>query len=85
MTDWARLRLYGNEKQKQILSPWPLAEPRPYREWLNQSQGKEEVENLRDAVKKCRPYGSEKWVAKTVAQFGLGNTMRNPGRPKKGS
>ncbi len=87
--DWpwssAHARLYGNEEQKRILSPWPMAEPRHYREWLNQSQGKEEVENIRDAVNKSRPYGSEKWVAKTVAQFGLENTMRNPGRPKKGS
>jgi hypothetical protein len=28
---------------------------------------------------------SEKWVSKAVAQFGLENTMRNRGRPKKGS
>jgi len=28
---------------------------------------------------------SEKWGSKAVAQFGLENTMRNRGRPKKGS
>jgi hypothetical protein len=28
---------------------------------------------------------SEKWVWKAVAQFGLGNAMRNRERPKKGS
>jgi len=87
--DWpwcsAHARLYGNEKQKKILSPWPAAEPRHYREWLNQSQGKEEIENIRYAIKKSRPYGSEKWVWKAVAKFGLENTMRNRGRPKKGS
>jgi putative transposase len=68
-----------------LLSPWPLAEPRHYREWLNQSPGKEEIENIRYAIKKSRPYGSEKWLAKAVAQFGLENTMRNRGRPKKSS
>jgi hypothetical protein len=26
---------------------------------------------------------SEKWVSKAVAQFGLENTVRNRGRPKK--
>ena len=81
----AHARLYGNEKQKKLLSPWPMAEPRPYREWLNQPQGKEEIEKIRDAIKKSRPYGSEKWVAKAVAKFGPENTMRNRGRPKKGS
>jgi hypothetical protein len=30
-------------------------------------------------------HGSEKWVSKAVAQFGLENTMRNRGHPKKGS
>jgi hypothetical protein len=36
-----------------------MAEPRPYLEWLNQSPGKEEIENFRYAIKKSRPYGSE--------------------------
>jgi hypothetical protein len=27
----------------------------------------------------------KKWVARTVAQFELQNTLRNPGRPKNGS
>jgi putative transposase len=40
-------RQYGNEKPKKMLSPWPMAEPQPYREWLNASQGQEEIENIR--------------------------------------
>ena len=87
--DWpwssARARLRGKAQQKKLLSPWPVAEPRPYREWLNQSPGKEEIENIRYAIKKSRPYGSEEWVAKAVGQFGLENTMRNRGRPRNGS
>jgi putative transposase len=87
--DWpscsAHARLRGNAKQKKLLSPSPLAEPRHYREWLNQSQGEEEIENIRYAIKKSRPYGSEEWVAKAVAQFGLENTTRNRGRPRNGS
>jgi putative transposase len=87
--DWpwssAHARWGGNEKRKQLLSPWPVPEPRHYREWLNQSQGREEIENIRYAIKKSRPYGSEKWISKAVAQFGLENTMRNRGRPRNGS
>jgi putative transposase len=51
----AHARLRGNAKQKKMLSSWPMAEPRHYREWLNQSQGKEEIENIRYAIKKSRP------------------------------
>jgi len=87
--DWpwssAHVRLYGTEEQKRMLSPWPVPEPRDYRKWLNHSQDREEVENLRDAIKRSRPYGSEKWMSRTVRQFGLENTTRARGRPKKGS
>jgi putative transposase len=81
----AYARRYGNEKQKKMLSPWPMAEPRHYLEWLNQAQGKEEIENIRYAIKKSRPYGSEKWMSRAVAKFGLESTLRERGRPKKGT
>jgi putative transposase len=87
--DWpwssAYARLYGNEKQKKMLSPWPLAEPRHYREWLNQPQGQKEIEDIRHAIQKGRPYGSEKWVSRSVAKFGLESTLRDRGRPPKHS
>ena len=81
----AHVRLHGTPKQKELLSPWPVAEPDPYRRWLNPSQGQEGIAKIREALKRSRPYGSEKWVARAVAQFGPENTMRNRGRPKKAS
>ena len=57
--------------QEPLSDRWPLAEPSRYLEWMNQSQGKEEIENIRYTIRKGRPYGSEEWVAKAVAQFGL--------------
>ena len=53
--------------------------------WLNHAQPKEEVEKIRYALKRSRPYGSEAWVSKAVARFGLENTLRNPCRPEKGT
>jgi len=78
-------RRYGNENRKKILSPWPVKEPDNYLQWLNRSQPKEEIENIRYAIKRNRPYGSERWVGKAVAAFGLENTLRNRGRPGKGT
>ena len=84
--DWpwssAHVRVYGTAAQKKILSAWPVREPADYVKWLNHSQPKEEIENIRYAIKRNRPYGSEKWVAKAVARFGLESTLRNPWRPK---
>ena len=86
--DWpwssVHVRRYGREEQKRLLSRWPVAEPKGYGEWLNRSQAKEEVEKIRHAIQRSRPYGSERWVLRTAAKFGLENTLRNPGRPKKG-
>jgi hypothetical protein len=36
-------RLYGNEKQKQLLSPWPVAAPKDYVPWLNHRQPRKEA------------------------------------------
>jgi putative transposase len=78
-------RLYGSEKQRQLLSPWPVAAPKNYVPWLNRPQPKEELAHIRHAIKRSRPYGSQPWVSKAAAQFGLENTLRNPWRPRKGS
>ena len=51
--------------------------------WINQSQPKEEIENIRYALKRNKPYGSEDWTTKMIRQFGLETTIRNPWRPKK--
>jgi len=87
--DWpwssVHARLYGSEKERKFLSPWPMAEPKDYLPWLKRSQPQEEIENIRYAIKRSRPYGSEPWIAKAVATFGLENTIRNPWRPNKGT
>jgi hypothetical protein len=50
---------------------------------LDRAQPEEDVEQIRHAIKRSRPYGSEGWVSKTVAQFGLEDTVRNPWPPGK--
>ena len=87
--DWpwssVHVRRYGHAQEKKLLSAWPVAEPPDYLKWLNHAQRKEEIEKIRQAIKRSRPYGSEKWVSQAVRQFGLESTARNRGRPNKGS
>jgi len=42
-------------------------------------------ENIRYAIKRSRPYGSEGWVGNAAAQFGLQTTLKKRGRPGKGT
>ncbi len=87
--DWrwssAHARMRGTIEAKNLLSNWPMPVPEEYLDWLNQSQPKEEIENIRYAVNRSKPYGSPQWVAKTVQQFGLEITTRDPWRPNKGT
>ncbi len=82
---WSSLavRSGGSEEQKKLLSPWPMKIPADYITWVNESQPKEEIENIKYAIKRNKPLGEERWISKIVKKFGLENTLRNPGRPSK--
>jgi putative transposase len=78
-------RPYGNARQKKLLRPWPVPEPQNCLQWVNASQPKEEVGNIRYAIQRSRPKGWKEWVSSPVAQFGFENTLRSRGRPGKGT
>lgn len=87
--DWKWSSLYRREKgsleQKKLLSEWPIDIPSNYNTLVNEVQPKTEVESLRYSVNKGKPYGSDSWVDSMVEKFDLKATLRNPGRPNKGS
>jgi len=73
----------GNHEQKKILSNWPVAIPDNYLISLNQIQIRSEEEVIEKSIFKNNPYGDDCWVAKNVKQFGLEQTLKKVGRPKK--
>lgn len=77
---------HGNAEQKRLLSPWPVPSGRRPAGWLklvNQAQTQEELEALRLATNRCRPFGSAKWCERMVRKHGLEATVRPRGRPRK--
>jgi putative transposase len=78
---WRRFR--GSFKQKELLSDLPMSIFDDYPAWINVAESIDEVEGVRKSVNKNAPYGSESWLEKTVIQFNLQMTLRNPGRPPK--
>jgi len=62
---------------------WPTPEPSDYVLWLNRSQGREEVEKIRYAIQRSRPYGSDQWVSNAIGKFGLKNNDAEPRARKK--
>ena len=84
---WSSLwrREYGTDKQKELLSPWPIAIPNDYLEQVNNFLTENELEHIRVSISKSRPYGNDNWINKIVQRFGLEITLRQQGRPRKGS
>lgn len=76
-------RVNGTPKQRRLLSELPVVLPKHYCTWINTPEQSEELEKLRNSTNKGAPYGTDGWVEKTVKQFKLSQTLRNPGRPKK--
>ena len=76
------LRKKGSKRYRDILSSWPVPATSTYTTWVNQPQPKEEVEVIRYAIKRSRPYGGEDWVHTTAKQLNLEATLNPRGRPK---
>jgi len=76
--------LIEGTQQRLELSNWPVSGGRP-RQWLrtvNTPLNEQELEALRTAIGRSRPYGNDAWRRRQVQRFGLHSVMRNPGRPK---
>lgn len=76
------LRKNGTKKQKGFLDPWPVPAGQQYASWVNQHQPKEEIEIIRYAIKRGRPYGSEEWIHPTAKALNLEPTLNPRGRPR---
>lgn len=78
---WSSLhkRQFGSPEQQKLLGTWPVESDGDYIKWVNEPQPKEEVEVIRYAIQRGRPYGGEVWVSRMVEKLGLETTMRQRG------
>lgn len=65
------------------LADWPLRIPRDWDESVNYIPDAAELAELRLAVNRGRPLGSNAWVQSTAARLGLESTLRRRGRPSQ--
>ena len=79
----AGIRVAGRRELRELLSPWP-AEPGP--DWsrrVDEPQTEAEVDALREAVRRSRPYGASPWTLKVAGKLHLGWTLYPRVRPEK--
>jgi putative transposase len=65
------------------LAAWPLERSRNWVAWVNRGLRDEQLQAMRTAVERGRPFGSADWVRQTAARLGLEFTLRGAGRPRK--
>ena len=65
-----------------FLSEWPVERPWDWVAWVNRPEKAEELDALRTSVQRGRPFGNERWVARTAKKLELTSTLRDRGRPR---
>jgi len=66
-----------------LLADWPVPRPDDWRARVNRAESVAELEALRAAAQRGRPFGSERWQEDAVRRFELGSTLRPRGRPAR--
>src|SRR5437660_362819 len=60
---WASLwrRINGDDHPRPFLSAWPLPQPAAWVAHVNEPQTEAEVDAVRQAVRRSRPFGTDAW------------------------
>jgi len=80
---WGSLWRREQEEGVTMLADWPLPRPDDWREAVNRAETAAELEALRAAARRGRPYGDAPWLEDIVRRFDLGSTLRPRGRPAR--
>jgi putative transposase len=80
---WGSLwrRECGTAEDRRLLATWPVSRPRSW--VVSAAQTQAELEAVRAAMYRGRPYGGDGWVGRTAVRLGLEGTLRPRGRPAK--
>jgi putative transposase len=82
---WSSLwrRLEGTEKQRTLLSEWPVQRRGDWTDFVNKPQTAAEEAALATAIARSRPYGQEGWERAMAKRLGAESSLRPRGRPRK--
>ncbi len=82
---WGSEAVRGVDAQelKSILADWPVTRPRDWSQHVNEPDAPREMEEIRQCIRRSRPYGEAGWTARTAERLKLGWTLRPRGRPAK--
>jgi len=65
------------------LMPWPVERPRDWLAAVNRPLANEHLQDIRQAVARGAPLGTDQWRVRMAGRLGLQPTLRPRGRPPK--
>jgi putative transposase len=82
---WSSLwvRESGSAEPNALLSAWPTPRPEDWLARVNAAITPREWNRLAISLTRGRPFGDDKWTARTVGKLGLEYTVRREGRPER--
>lgn len=82
---WGSLwtRRYGRPEMRELLVDGPVDRPRNWTALVNQPLTERELSRLKPSLERGRPFGDERWLARSVKTLDLQHTIRREGRPSK--
>jgi putative transposase len=80
---WSSLAGSDSPDGRKLLSALPVRRPANWARLVNEPLEESAAAQVREAIKRSRPFGESAWIAKTASKYGLESTMRPQGRPRK--
>ena len=77
---WSSLWSWNHAATAASLAKWPVARSADWSECVNAPQTEAELDAVRRAVVRSRPFGEAEWAMKTAKSLGLEPSLRMPGR-----
>ena len=81
--EWGSLRWRASGNAPFVLAPCPVPLPSNWIAYVNADQTPEELEEIRNCVRRQSPFGATQWSAAKAAEFGIEDTLAPLGRPRK--
>ena len=81
--EWGSLRWRTSVSAPFALAPCPVPLPENWIAYVNAPQTPEELEAIRNCVRRQSPFGAPEWAAGKAAEFGIEETLAPLGRPRK--
>ena len=80
---WSSLAVRKGMEAPFELSEGPLMLPSNWDKLVNQPAPPDQLEGLKNSIKRGAPFGELTWKMKTASKMNLESTLRPRGRPKK--